>query len=61
MIILTQKRYQKFDKFMGYFINGLATVAIIGATILLLVALWKIHHKQIYDIFFMVSEFIKPL
>ena len=61
MILLTQRRYQKFDRFMGEFSNGLAAVGIIGAAILLLVALGKIYQKQIYAAFVWANEFIKPL
>ena len=37
---LTQGRYKKFDKLLGEIVNSITAVAILGASIILLVALW---------------------
>jgi hypothetical protein len=39
---LTQERYKKVDRLLGEIINGMAAVAILGASIIVFVALWGI-------------------
>jgi hypothetical protein len=56
-----QKRYRNFQQLLDELILALAEVALIGGGIIILVASWKIYHKQIHDAFFMANEFIKPL
>ena len=39
---LTQKRYKKLDRLLGEIVNGMAAVAILGASIILFAALWGV-------------------
>jgi uncharacterized membrane protein (DUF4010 family) len=45
---LTQERYKKFDRLLGEIVNGMAAVAILGASIVLFAALWEvIYHDKV--------------
>ena len=45
---LTQERYKKFDRLLGEIVNGMAAVAILGASIILFAALWGIiYHDKV--------------
>jgi hypothetical protein len=45
---LTQERYKKVDSLLGEIVNGMAAVAILGASIILFAALWGIiHHDKV--------------
>jgi hypothetical protein len=45
---LTQERYKKFDRLLGTIVNGMAAVAILGASIILFAALWGvIYHDKV--------------
>lgn len=57
----TQTRYKKIDRLIGEIINGVAAAAIMGASIILLTALYNIYHDKIRAAFFAANEFIKPL
>ena len=43
---LTQERYTNFDRFLGEIVNGMAAVAILGATVILFAALWGIIYQD---------------
>jgi hypothetical protein len=45
---LTQERYKTFDRLLGEIVNGMAAVAILGASIILFAALWGIiYHDKV--------------
>ncbi|OGP66626.1 MAG: hypothetical protein A2W27_00165 [Deltaproteobacteria bacterium RBG_16_44_11] len=45
---LTQERYKKVDRLLGEIVNGMAAVAILGASIILFAALWGIiYHDKV--------------
>jgi hypothetical protein len=45
---LTQERYINFDRLLGEIVNGMAAVAILGASIILFAALWGIiYHDNV--------------
>lgn len=45
---LTQERYKSFDRFLGEIVDGMAAVAILGASIILFAALWGlIYHDNV--------------
>jgi|GEM_PF-2258793 hypothetical protein len=47
---LTQERYKKFDRLLGEMVNGMAAVAILGASIILFAALWGIiYHDKVFS------------
>ncbi len=45
-MVLTQKRYKNIDRLLGEIVDGLASVAILGACILLLVSFWGILNQD---------------
>jgi hypothetical protein len=45
---LTQERYKKVDRLLDEIVNGMAAVAILGASIILFAALWGvIYHGKV--------------
>jgi len=45
-MMLTDNRYKNFDRLLGEIVDGLASVAILGACILLLVSFWGILNQD---------------
>ena len=43
---LTQERYKNLDRLLGEIVNGMTSVAILGASIILLASLWGIYYGQ---------------
>lgn len=56
-----QERYRNIQQLLDELILALAEVAIMGAIIIVWVALWVIFQPKIKAMFFMVNEFIKPI